>query len=271
VSERVPIPNWVRLDGAVNVRDLGGLPTVDGRTVQPHRLIRSDNLQDLSAEDVHRLVVEYGVRTVADLRTGIEVSAEGPGPLHEQPDVDIRHLSLFPEAGEHTDAAAAETTDTNAPVVLPWQARERSENGRRGAAAVYLGYLEDRADSIVSALRLIAGSPGATIVHCAAGKDRTGVVVALALAEVGVIRDEIVADYARSAEVIEDIFDRLRASRTYAEDMKNSDADKHAPRPATIESLLAALDENYGGVDAWLRTHGWTDEDYAALQAKLLT
>ena len=122
----------------------------------------------------------------------------------------------------------------------------------------------------MDSLRLIADSPGATIVHCAAGKDRTGVVVAMALDEVGVERDEIVADYARSAEVIEDIFDRLRSSRTYAGDMRDADAGRQAPRAATIEKLLDLLDEQFGGTAAWLRAHGWTEDDAAALRAKLL-
>lgn len=260
--------NWIELDGAVNIRDLGGLPTRDGRAVQPHRLIRSDNLQGLSPRDVSVLIDEYGVRSVADLRTGVEVDSEGPGPLHGRAEVEIRHLSLFPEKGERTDAAG---TEPDAPVVLPWQEdADRERRRREGAAAVYLGYLEDRADSIVESLRLIAGSPGATIVHCAAGKDRTGVVVAVALDEVGVERAAIVDDYARSAEVIEDIFDRLRSSRTYAHDMVNADADKQAPRASTIEQLLAALDDKYAGASGWLRTHGWTDDDAAALRAKLL-
>jgi len=261
-------PRWIELDGAVNVRDLGGLPTQGGGAVAARRLIRSDNLQGLSPRDVERLVDEYGVRTVADLRTGVEVDSEGPGPLHGRREVQIRHLSLFPERGDRTDAAAAEP---DAPVVLPWQDNEdRAQRRRGGAAAVYLGYLEDRADSILDTLRLIAHSPGATIVHCAAGKDRTGVVVAIALDEVGVERDAIVADYARSAEVIEDIFERLRSSRTYAGDMAKADADKQAPRAATIKTLLAELDEQYGGASGWLRAHGWTEEDAAALRAKLL-
>lgn len=261
-------PNWIELDGAVNVRDLGGLPTRDGGEVQSHRLIRSDNLQGLSSRDVSLLIDEYGVRSVADLRTGVEVDSEGPGPLHDRPEIEIKHLSLFPEKGDRTDAAA---TESDAPVVLPWQDDAGREERRRGGAAViYLGYLEDRADSIIESLRLIAYSSGATIVHCAAGKDRTGVVVAIALDEVGVERDAIVTDYERSAEVIEDIFDRLRASRTYAHDMVNADATKQAPRAATIEKLLAALDEKYGGASGWLRVHGWTDEDAAALRAKLL-
>jgi protein-tyrosine phosphatase len=256
---------WIELDGAVNVRDLGGLPTADGASVQPGRLIRSDNLQNLSQRDVRALVNEHNVRAVADLRTGVEVESEGPGPLTEVDDVEIRNLSLFPESGEHTDVAA------QGPVVLPWQNRDRGADGRKpGASGVYLLYLDQRADSVIAALRMIARSPGATIVHCAAGKDRTGVVVALALAEVGVTREAIVADYIRSAERIEDIFDRLRGSRTYEGDMRHADADKHAPKPATMQRLLDALDENFGGARGWLRAHGWTEDDAAALRAKLL-
>jgi protein-tyrosine phosphatase len=264
---------WIELDGAENVRDLGGLPTVDGRVVQRHRLIRSDSLQALTEKDVRHLVDDIGVRAVADLRTGVEVASEGPGPITREPLVDVRHLSLFPEAGDTTDAVAAD--DGDAPVVLPWQDRKRSidENDRRrGASGVYLSYLDDRADSVIDALRLIAGTDGATVVHCAAGKDRTGVVVALALAEVGVERDAIVEDYALSGERIEAIITRLSTRRTYASDLDagNVNFDRHKPRAVTMARLLDAVDEFYGGVPAWLRTHGWTDADDAALRAKLL-
>jgi protein tyrosine/serine phosphatase len=265
--------SWLELDGAANARDLAGLPTADGRSVQPGRLIRSDNLQDLSDRDVRTLVDALRVRTVADLRTGVEVDLEGPGPLTEVDDVEIRHLSLFPESGTTTDAAAADDDgdDGNKPVVLPWQNRDEAErDGRQGVSGVYLGYLDERADSVVEALRLIAYSPGATIVHCAAGKDRTGTIVALALSEVGVTRDAVVADYARTAERIYGIFARLRASSTYREDLETKHPDAHAPKPATMERLLDAMDAEFGGVAAWLRAHGWTEHDAATLRAKLL-
>jgi protein tyrosine/serine phosphatase len=263
---------WIDLEGADNARDLAGLPTSDGRYVQPRRLIRSDSLQDLSEQDVRHLVDDLDVRAVVDLRTGVEVANEGPGPMTREPLVELRHLSLFPEAGVHTDAVAVD--DADGPVVLPWQTRERREREderRRGAAGIYLGYLDDRADSVIDALRLIAGTDGATIVHCAAGKDRTGVVIALALAEVGVERDAIVADYALSAERVEATLNRLASRPTYAADLlAYDDVDRHKPRASTMERLFAAMDEYHGGVSAWLRAHGWTEHDAAALRTRLL-
>ena len=263
----VATANWIELEGADNVRDLGGLPTADGRTVQPGRLIRSDSLQDLTPADVRRLVDELHVRAIADLRTGVEVAGEGDGPMTREPGVRMEHLSLFPEPDEVTVGDSAD-----GPVVLPWQERQETEDERRrGVSGVYLRYLDERADSVLAALRLIAGSPGAALVHCAAGKDRTGVVVALALAEVGVTREAIVADYAASAERVEAIIARLVSRRTYATDLvKDEPIDKHKPKPATMERLLDAMDERYGGVGAWLRDHGWTDADAAALRAHLL-
>jgi protein tyrosine/serine phosphatase len=253
---------WIELAGAVNVRDMGGLTTEDGRVIARDRLIRSDNLQSLTAADVRTLVDRHQVRAVADLRTGVEVDSEGPGPMTREPDVTVAHFSLFPEAGHNTDVAALDDAG-DGPVVLPWQnLPSEGEDAPKSAADFYLRYLLDRPDSIIDTLRLIANTDGATIVHCAAGKDRTGVVVAIAMSEVGVQRAEIIEDYAMSAERIHEIFDRLRASDTYA--------DEHAPRDTTMEQLLDAIDQVHGGVPAWLRKHGWTDDDAAALRKHLL-
>jgi protein-tyrosine phosphatase len=258
--------HWIDLDGAANARDLGGLPA-DRGAVRDNRLIRSDNLQQLTPRDIKRLVDEHDVRAVADLRTQTEVDLEGPGPLTHEPQVSVVHLSLFPEAGERTDVVAAEE---EGPPVLPWQNRGDERKDRRGAADVYMSYLDDRPDSIVAALRLIAHTDGATIVHCAAGKDRTGVVVALALDEVGVDRDAIVDDYVRTGDRLEQLLARLKASHTYADDVQRVPDEQHKPRPETMQKFLAAVDELHGGTSAWLRTHGWTDADAAALRSALL-
>ena len=254
-------PNWLELDGAVNARDLGGRSVAGGGRIRPGRLLRSDNPVDLTDRDVRHLVDDLGLDTVVDLRTGFEVRGEGHGPLADEARVAVHHLSLFPEAGP---GEAADTAD-----VLPWQDPER-ERARASARRTYLRYLDERPDSILAALRLLAHSDGATLVHCAAGKDRTGVVVALALAFLGVPREEIVADYVASADRIEAIMARLATSPTYADDPFVVDIDGQRPRAATIEGFLDQLEQEDGGATDWLGKHGWTDADAAALRTRLI-
>ena len=275
---------WIDLDGAVNVRDLGGLPTTDGRTTRRGRVLRADNLQDLTVSDVRTLLDDYGLKNVIDLRSDAEVRLEGPGPLHRTPSVTVHHLSLFPEGGRHTDVAA-DTTDergrgTGTPAtdggrvdvhkILPWQ--NRTEEGPESDRSInhYKAYMRDRADSIVAALRVMTRPDGAALVHCAAGKDRTGVVCALALEIVGVTREAVVGDYVQSGERIEKILTRLRASDTYAADLDSRPADSHVPVAATMEKFLANVDEEHGGVLPWLSSHGWSDEDTDALRGRFL-
>ena len=88
---------WIALQGAANVRDLGGLALRGGGATAPGVLLRADNLQGLTARDVGHLVGDLGVRAVVDLRTGVEVELEGPGPLVAEERVEIRHRSLMPE------------------------------------------------------------------------------------------------------------------------------------------------------------------------------
>jgi protein tyrosine/serine phosphatase len=247
---------WIDLEGAVNAR-----------AVVPGRLLRSDNLQDLTQRDVEHLLDDHGLRAVIDLRTGAEVRLEGPGPLTRVADVVVEHRSLYPEAGERTDAIEADT-------IVPWQ------NGRdRGAdlpdesptVRAYWGYLERRPDSIVASLRTIADPPGggAVLVHCAAGKDRTGLVVAMAMEVAGADRAAVVADYARTTERIDRIVGRLASSPTYAPDMQTHDPQRHAARPESMARVLALLDERHGGVAGWLAEHGFGADDATALRARL--
>src|SRR3954470_10829002 len=91
-------PHWSALEGAVNARDLAGVPLAGGGTIARGRLLRSDNLQDLTPADVDHLVDDHGLRAVIDLRTGVEVRLEGPGPLVGDARVRVEHRSLYPEA-----------------------------------------------------------------------------------------------------------------------------------------------------------------------------
>lgn len=248
-------PNWLRLEGAANVRDVGGLPLKGGGAVHPGVLIRSDNLQGLTEADLATFT-EIGVREVIDLRHSKEVEREGDGPLVA---VGLRHhhLSVVPEVGENTDLDAEKILAL------------RKGRWEAGPVEVYKGYLDDGTDSIVGAVRVVATTEGASIVHCAAGKDRTGTVVALILDAVGVDRDAIVADYAASSEVIDAILVRLTGSATYASDLKDTDRKMHESKPETMAGLLAWLDSEWGGAAGWLTAHGLTDAELAALRARL--
>ncbi len=255
---------WIELDGAVNVRDVGGLPTEDGRQVVTGRLLRGDNLQDLSPADVRLLVADIGLTTVVDLRSPQEIAAEGPGPLTRVGSVRHARHSVLPEIGAATDVAAAALATTR----LNGAEFRYPDDLRCG---YYLGYLEDRPDQVVAALRGIATAQGAALVHCAAGKDRTGVVIALALRVADVRRDAVVADYAASAERISAILDRLRASPTYADDVNSRpSSDDDSPRAETMAAFLDQVDARHGGVLRWLSGHGFGPGDVSLLRAKLL-
>jgi len=253
-------PNWIALDGVVNVRDVGGLPAADGRRVRVGVLIRSANLTHVTEDDLARLVDELGVRRVLDLRTDVEVSQTRPSLLHGHPAVTIHHLSLYPDTLPEQDRSDP---------VVPWAGERVPAGGRDPQVASYLRYLDRRPDSIVAALRAIAQPDGATVVHCAAGKDRTGMVVALALSVVGVPAEVIAADYAETQSQVAAILRQLALSHLY------EDATGPAAKvpPATAEKMLAvlaAIEEDHGGVLAWLAEHGWTEADSARLRAKLL-
>jgi protein-tyrosine phosphatase len=254
---------WIDLDGAANMRDLGGLEVAGGGRTAAGVLLRADNLQGLTDRDVERLVGDLGLRVVVDLRTGAEVHLEGPGPLVRDGRVEVRHRSLHPEAGDRTDAAVES--------VLGWR-QEPLEGHDEESPAVraYLAYLRDRPDSIVAALRDVAHGEGAAVVHCAAGKDRTGVVCAFGLAAVGVAHAMIVEDYVATGDRLGPLLRRLRSSPTYADDIRGRPDEAHRPRPETMRRFLEILDERHGGAPAWLDRHGFGDEDQAALRERLV-
>jgi protein tyrosine/serine phosphatase len=251
---------WINLDGAVNVRDLGGLPLGDGGTTAAGQLLRADNLQELSPADVKRLVADVGVTTVVDLRSSHELTAEGPAPLDAVPEVRHAHHPVLPELGSATDVVAD--------AILARRERDMTRYPDNPLTGHYLGYLEDRPDEVVDAVRSIASSGGAAIVHCAAGKDRTGVVVALALGAVGVLPDAIVADYVATGDRVHAIVGRLRRRPIYADDIDSKPPAEHLPQADTMRAFLTELDARYGGAAGWLTANGIGD-DLPRLRAKL--
>jgi protein tyrosine/serine phosphatase len=269
------LPGWIELDGVDNMRDVGGLPTTDGGAIVAGRLIRSDNLQELPPASVRHLVDDLGVTDIVDLRTSVEVAKEGDGPLLAEPGVQFHHHTLYTEDSKESGIPAGERR-------LPWETdrnmgtaakvrRPKKEDRKHDAywSKHYLGYLDRRPDSVVAALRAIGEADGAVVVHCAAGKDRTGTVVGLALLVAGVTAEAVIADYAASAERVPRILERLARHPAYAANLEGKTVAQQEPRPETMRLLVEALDRE-GGAETWLHQHGWTDEDTERLRAKLL-
>lgn len=244
-------PDWIPLEGAANAR-----------AVVPGVLLRSDNLQGLTQRDLRRLIEQESLEVVLDLRTGVEVELEGPGPMASEPGVRIEHLSLYPEAEPSGDLVGDAVEPEAHPDTEHWP-------GETPVVSHYLSYLWRRPDSIVESVRAIARARGAVLVHCAAGKDRTGVVVALALDAAGIDHATIVADYLASRERIEAIMDRLVRSPTYRDELEGDDPWDHAPVRGTMERVLELIEERHGGSAAWLTVHGLSADDLDRLRRRL--
>jgi protein-tyrosine phosphatase len=246
---------FLPLTGAENIRDLGGLPLIAGGHTRSGVLYRGDTLQELTPDDVE-LFRKLGLRTVIDLRTNLEATKEGRGPLADEP---IRYVNLpfMP------DELLMPSDDRQRQIIVA----ERREQDR---VEHYLGYLKYAGDRVVGAVKVMADPDGPpALFHCAAGKDRTGVLAALVLDAVGVEREAIVADFALTNERLERVGARLRRMPTYANytgALSNRDM---SADPQTMIDVLAALDDRDGGAAGWLVANGLADAELAALRAVL--
>jgi hypothetical protein len=259
----------------VNVRDVGGLPTVDGRTTRSGVLLRSDNLQDLTEDDVAQLLEQRGLKTVIDLRSGGELHLTGPGPLKASHIRDVQHvhLSLIPEWDGEPDQAEVDRAldDIAQQATLPSLPDRSRPSDPTDLAGHYTGYVERAGANIGTALKVLADpASGTSLVHCAAGKDRTGVVIALALSLVGVTRAAVVADYVRSAERAEAILARLAATAAYGPGLVGVTAVQTAPVASSMEGFLDAVDREYGGPHGLAMSLGVDEETVARLAARLV-
>lgn len=260
---------WIDLEGLANLRDLGGIPTVDGGEIKPGRLLRSDNLQTLTESDIDALL-RLGVTDVIDLRSDFEAENEGPGPLTQVDSVRIHQHSMFREWREGVGEAKSEETPEAVPEeALPWIDLTPSVQAEHPVASHYLSYLSDRPDSVLAALHEIADADGAALVHCAAGKDRTGTIVAIALTLAGADPESVVADYAASSERMPAIVARLLATRTYADNLRGRPLSSHLSYPETMRAFLDYVNREYGSMQVLLERMGWTEADTKQLRAKL--
>ena len=202
-----------------NVRDVGGLPTTDGGRIREGALVRADDLAHLTDEGLAACRAA-GVSRVIDLRGSVEI-AELPGPFADDP--AYRWLPLIDEEAERLRDLAAETT----------------------TLATYCGSVGRNARNIVAGLRAVVDAPpGTVVVHCSAGRDRTGMLVGFALTVAGVAAQHVAADYAASTSV-------------------------DACEPETMLGLLEYVTDRYGGVAPYLIRHGMPAAEVGALRNRL--
>lgn len=265
----------VALDGTFNFRDVGGLPLAACGTTRSGILYRSDALSGLSPEGLEQLAAtDIGV--VVDLRTAMERQM-APDRLPTARPFEVVELPLlegaFAGAAQQAAQAAAAGPDgasTATDAIADAVAQLPS------LGDVYVSMLEHGADAFARVARLVAGAtvdpPRAVLVHCSAGKDRTGITTALILDAVGVERAAIVDDYASSEANLAGAW----ADAMYAQVAKTGvpltpavkDLVATTPPPA-IQQALAWVEANAGGTAQYLRSGGLTDDELSALRARL--
>lgn len=213
-----------------NLRDLGRLPTFFGHTTKVGVLYRSS--LPFSRDAVPRHVPHWPPTTVIDLRS----DNERRGRPHPLPAVvrAYHHVELLRDA----DVAAGRSAATT-------------------LAEFYLGLLASAGDRIARAVAIACEGQTPVLVHCAAGKDRTGLVIAVLLRLAGVPRSVVVEDYAMTNRHMPEVLARLSsddspvpfATSSSYEDFLRAD-------PSNIEAVLDHLDSSAGGVRGWLADRG---------------
>lgn len=229
--------------GAVNFRDVGGLPAGPGVT-RTGVLFRSGNLAQLEDEGIAALSA-LGIRRIVDLRADEEVT-HAPSRLGSLP-LRTQRVPLF---------LGSVVSFFEDDISLDEMYRRLVEDSAANVVAVVRGIVEDQP----------------VLVHCTVGKDRTGVTVAMALAAAGVEREAVVADYARTEGLLPQwrntrVVDRLRSMHPEAVHLE--DLATRSPAPV-MRDLLADLTVRYGSPADYLRAHGMGDDELIELRRVLL-
>lgn len=240
-------------DGVFNTRDLGGLATVDGRVVAPGRVVRGDALQRVKgAADGLR---QFGLVRVLDLRDERERDEDG---VFGVDGIDVEHHPVIDPTFAWYDLGELELAQ-----LLGQRYRD------------ILGAFGPRLAGALTSIAEVVGPDGrggAVAYHCAVGKDRTGLVTALLLSLLGVERDAIVADYARSARAT-----AVQVQWLWAFGLPGGGASDEdlalgvwSARPETMRATLEWIDAEHGGIDAYLAAQGLDPQVGEVLRAGLL-
>lgn len=237
-------------EGCFNFRDVGGYPTRDGYTVRWGRYFRAGRQDRMTQKDLEQLE-KLGIRGQIDLRGPDEIKDQGKGPLAEL-GADYHNIPIIPRGGrDHLSRLVGDT----------------GISGRR-----YLGYLSFGPDSWLRLFEILSEpSDDALVIHCTAGKDRTGVSTAFFLSVLGVDRSYIEADYLLTNRDVPRQADFIERTTGFPDGM-NRDALMHAagvPETA-IGDFLDGLDKEWGGPIEFLREAGITEAQMQAVRDRFL-
>ncbi|MEV0455539.1 tyrosine-protein phosphatase [Catellatospora methionotrophica] len=243
-----PVERSIAFAAVFNFRDLGGLTTVDGRTVRRRTVYRSDTLSRLGAEDRDAFTA-LGIRTVIDLRRPAEVASMGRVP--EWTRVVWRHNHLEHPLWDHS-------TYTAEIGVSRWLAERYLELAHYGRADIarVVGMLTD-------------DDHGPTVVHCVAGKDRTGLIVALTLDLLGVPDEQIAYDYALTERSAPMFSQWVRTAFPNENDVATPPFFTYTPAEAMLMTLQG-LRRHHGSVTEYLVSAGLHRDRVARLRDRLL-
>ena len=245
------------LEGSYNVRDLGGYQTSDGRTTRWNVFLRADSMHKLPPKSQAALI-DYGIRTVIDLRKSTELE-EKPNVFSDpSPQVKYYHQELI------GTQSMGEVADSPPPEDLPAK-----------RAWGYAAILDHRSAQVRETLATLS-APGArpALFHCAGGTDRTGIIAALILGIGGVPAETIAEDYTLSARHLVHLFaDEEKVQIEAGSPLKEYTWKRFREELCTPEVMLMMLQhlaEKYGGIEAYMRTIGVTDGQIGSLREAIV-
>lgn len=238
------------IPGAFNFRDIGPVEVPGGR-LGAGRVFRSDLLHRTDAAAAHRVLDGLGVTLVIDLRTDSE--REESGSLDSDGGREVVGVPVLADVWSWDDEHSAADE---------WFLRDRT-----------IEMLEQRGRRLVEVFELMADADGAVVVHCTAGKDRTGVVSATLLGLLGASRDTVVTDYARSAEAMPAMVRWYREEGAISGPPTEAERViiERAARPETMSAVVDHVDAAHGGFEGWARAYGWDRGVIDALRSSLVT
>lgn len=260
-AQIVSSPPFVQVEGVINIRAVGGFDVGSGRRVKPSLIFRSGELSKITEkgkEQLHALKI----KTVFDFRSDSEVAAyKSATPTIN----DIEFVSVPVSQGRYFD-----------PVTLALRMKSFAENELDTFRDLYSDMLEMAGPAYERIFKHLIERPNeAFLVHCTAGKDRTGLFIALLLMTLGVDDQTIIDDYALTTIGLEPVLpllaERFKKEAVYRDNWQGA-LNMGTSRPETMATVLGVIREKYGGPEQYLKVRtSLTDDDIQKVRERLIT